>query len=203
MDLLELEVLSTDEYKSNVDLFMKEYLYDFTKDELFSGLSNEDIKSLKFEEKVYEIPQWYPQRFKTKLDFSLEQSIGVCVSQRFNDNFIKIGTIDYKLKDRIIGLYSKEDIELICYLNGGRYKLATLNPDGSEKLKTYREDYSFKIAFRKEATVMHQPNNSNKLENIGNNIEKTGNAIQQIGCFIFGLPLGIFCLYMIFKIITM
>jgi hypothetical protein len=203
MDLLELEVLSTEEYKSNVDLFMKEYLYDFTKDELFSGLSNEDIKSLKFEEKVYEIPQWYPQRFKTKLDFSLEQSIGVCVSQRFNDNFIKIGTIDYKLKDRIIGLYSKEDIELICYLNGGRYKLATLNPDGSEKLKTYREDYSFKIAFRKKATVIHQPNNSNKLENIGENIQKTGNAIQQIGCFIFGLPLGIFCLYMIFKIITM
>lgn len=42
-----------------------------------------------------------------------------------------------------------------------------------------------------------------KLEKIGDGLQTTGKSIEKIGCFIFMLPLGLFCLYMIFKILTM
>lgn len=36
-----------------------------------------------------------------------------------------------------------------------------------------------------------------RMEKSGESIEKTGNAIQQIGCFIFMIPLGLFCIWLI------
>ena len=40
-----------------------------------------------------------------------------------------------------------------------------------------------------------------RMEKSGESIEKTGNVIQQIGCFIFLIPLGLFCIWLIFSML--
>ena len=40
-----------------------------------------------------------------------------------------------------------------------------------------------------------------KMEKSGNNIAKTGDFIQQLGCFIFMIPIGLFCLWLIFSLL--
>lgn len=201
----EIEVINSDKYKQEIQGFMKEYLYDFLKEELFSGFSNEDIKSLKYDEKVYEIPDKYPQRFNTKLEINQTGNIDVLVNISNGRPFIKIGEINQFFKDKTISYLENDDFELLCYQTGGRYKLATTKEDGSEILKSYREDYKFKIAFRKKARPEPvndvSSNTGQKLENFGNAMQNTGNAIEQIGCFIFMLPLGLLCIWFIIKML--
>lgn len=201
----EIEVINSDKYKQEIQEFMKEYLYDFSKEELFGGFSNEEIKSLKYNEKVYEIPDKYPQRFNTKLEINETGNIGVLVNIGNGRPFVKIGEINQFFKDKIINYLENDDFELLCYLTGGRYKLATIKEDGSEALKSYREDYKFKITFKKK--VRPEPVNEvgsnvgQKLENFGNAMQNTGNSVEQIGCYIFMLPLGLFCIWLIIKIL--
>lgn len=40
-----------------------------------------------------------------------------------------------------------------------------------------------------------------RMEKSGESIEKTGNVIQQIGRFIFLIPLGLFCIWLIFSML--
>lgn len=40
-----------------------------------------------------------------------------------------------------------------------------------------------------------------KTERVGDSLEKSGSFLQQLGCFIFLIPLGLFCLWLIFSIL--
>ncbi|WP_438766833.1 hypothetical protein [Enterococcus sp. AZ102] len=39
------------------------------------------------------------------------------------------------------------------------------------------------------------------MERTGDNLNSLGNYIQQIGCFIFSIPLGLFCIWLIWTLI--
>lgn len=40
-----------------------------------------------------------------------------------------------------------------------------------------------------------------KMEKTGNTIESAGGFMQQLGCFIFMIPIGLFCLWVIFSML--
>lgn len=44
--------------------------------------------------------------------------------------------------------------------------------------------------------------NSQKLSKAADTMEKTGNSLNQIGCAIFLLPLGIFCLWFLIQLLS-
>ena len=206
--ILSSTVLDVEEYKFNIDKLSKSMPYDFSKEELFDGLSNEDIKSTKFEEKVYEIPFWYS--LEAKIGFSSENYLDVFVE--LQGEWIKIGRLQNELRDKMKDLTMQTDAEFSVKPMGGRYKLATVKDDGSEIIKTYREPYSFELMVRRldeddlkiksmQSQTAKTENFANGAEKFGNSMQKVGNGCQTIGCFIFGLPLGIFCIYLIYQIL--
>lgn len=70
---------------------------------------------------------------------------------------------------------------------------------------SYEKEDVHKVFYEYESQVANSnfTKIGNNAEKFGSGMQKTGSAIQQIGCFLFMLPLGIFALYMMIKILAM
>lgn len=99
----------------------------------------------------------------------------------------------------------KERLRINCPICGNKIILTFNSVSCPVCSSAFSEEEVHKVFYQYESQIANSKlaNFGSNLEKVGNGMQKTGSSIQQIGCFIFMLPFGLFCLYMLIKIISM
>lgn len=117
-------------------------------DELFDGLSNQDILNFHYDEKVYQFNSPISD-YDLKINFNNKGH--VLATFRNGKNF-ELGTIDPSK------LIYKDTVVPRLVIRGGRYKAVAVNKDGSDHIKSFREPYKLFIDFYDK--IPQHPSNS-------------------------------------------
>lgn len=191
--------VDTTGHDNQIKEFISELREWFDKDELYDGLSNQDILEYHYDEKVYQFGTHPLDSYNIKTSISnTDGHYRVYLSFRNGKGF-NIGTI--KDDGKFINCLNDDNYEPRIYVLGGRYKKVIIDKDGADHIKSFREPYTFQIDFLKNekpkdvtytndttAQQMLEQNKwyqaSQKAEKIGNTMQSAGDSMAGCGCLI-------------------
>lgn len=139
--------------------FISAVSIDIEKDFLYDGLSNQEILDFHPDEKIYQFDESAINVYSDSLDLEKTQT-GYCLySFDYSKNKYLLGETSALMTGRIEQALLNEDIIVRAFISGGRFKKVVLNDDGSDRIKTYRDPYTIKLAIvqEKEKTIEYVP----------------------------------------------
>lgn len=192
--------VTTDNHEDTVKNFIVELQNWVEREDLYGGLTNQDILEYHYDEEVYQFGQSPLSSYDVKTLITYKNNHYQVTLQFRNGKTFNIGTItdDGQLNEHL----SKSNCEPRIFILGGRYKRVVVDKEGSDHIKSFRKPYEFQIKFMEmsiptdvtytgditsQEMLEHDKwtNISQKAESFGNTMEDVGNGIAGCGCILF------------------